>query len=80
MIDEIPLSDGLTPEQIAEAERLVAEWQPGEYELRFLTPAPTSAVGYKQTLAGMKTTSASPPGADLPGGEAEGPFLTQSGS
>ncbi len=30
MIDEIPLSDGLTPEQIAEAERLVAEWQPGE--------------------------------------------------
>ena len=36
-----------------------------------------SAVGYKQTLAGLKTTSASPPGADLPGGVAEGPFLTQ---
>lgn len=45
MIDEIPLSDGLTPEQITEAERLVAEWQPGECEFRFLTPAPTSAVG-----------------------------------
>ena len=45
MIDEIPLSDWLTPEQIAEAERLVAEWQPGECEFRFLTPAPTSAVG-----------------------------------
>ena len=36
MIDEIPLSDGLTPEQIAEAERLVAEWQPGECE--YYTP------------------------------------------
>ncbi len=49
MIDEIPLSDGLTPEQIAEAERLVAEWQPGECEFRFLTPAPISAVGYVWT-------------------------------
>ena len=39
--------------------------------------APTSAYGYKQTLAGLKTTSASPPGADVPGGVAEGPFLTQ---
>ncbi len=38
-----------------------------------------SAYGYKQTLAGLKTTSASPPGADLPGGVAEGPFLTRSG-
>ncbi len=36
-----------------------------------------SVPGYKQTLAGLKTTSASPPGADLPGGVAEGPFLTQ---
>ncbi len=40
----------------------------------------TSALGYKQTLAGLKTTSALHPGADLPGGVAEGPFLTQSGS
>ena len=39
----------------------------------------TSGYGYKQTLAGLKTTSASLPGADLPGGVAEGPFLTQSG-
>ncbi len=38
-----------------------------------------SVVGYKQTLAGLKTTSASPPGADLPGGVAEGPFLVESG-
>ncbi len=36
-----------------------------------------SAVGYKQTLAGLKTTPALHPGADLPGGVAEGPFLTQ---
>ncbi len=40
---------------------------------------PTSAAGYKQTLAGLKITSASPPGADLPGGVAEGPFLTLMG-
>ncbi len=32
----------------------------------------TSASGYKQTLAGLKTTSALHPGADLPGGVAEG--------
>ena len=38
-----------------------------------------SAFGYKQTLAGLKTTSASPPGADVPGGVAEGPFLTHLG-
>ncbi len=38
-----------------------------------------SVVGYKQTLAGLKTTSALHPGADLPGGVAEGPFLTPSG-
>ncbi len=38
-----------------------------------------SVVGYKQTLAGLKTTSASPPGADLSGGVAEGPFLTHNG-
>ncbi len=36
-----------------------------------------SAYGYKQTPAGLKTTSALHPGADLPGGVAEGPFLTQ---
>ncbi len=36
-----------------------------------------SALGYKQTLAGLKTTSALHPGADLLGGVAEGPFLTQ---
>ncbi len=36
-----------------------------------------SASGYKQTLAGLKTTSALHPGADLSGGVAEGPFLTQ---
>ena len=35
-----------------------------------------TAPGYKQTLAGLKTTSALHPGADLPGGVAEGPFLT----
>ena len=34
-----------------------------------------SAVGYKQTLAGLKTTSALHPGADLPGGVAEGLLL-----
>ncbi len=38
-----------------------------------------SPLGYKQTLAGLKTTSASPPKADVPGGVAEGPFLTRSG-
>ncbi len=38
---------------------------------------PESANGYKQTLAGLKTTSALHPGADLPGGVAEGPFVTQ---
>ena len=38
---------------------------------------PMSVVGYKQTLAGLKTTSALHPGADLPGGVAGGPFLTQ---
>ncbi len=39
-----------------------------------------SASGYKQTLAGLKTTSALHPGADLPGGVAEVPFLTLCGS
>ncbi len=38
-----------------------------------------SAYGYKQTLAGLKITSALHPGADLSGGVAEGPFLTQLG-
>ncbi len=38
-----------------------------------------SAFGYKQTLAGLKTTSALHPGADVPGGVAEGPFLTHLG-
>ncbi len=38
-----------------------------------------SAFGYKQTLAGLKTTSALHPGADLPGGVAEVPLLTRSG-
>jgi len=65
MIDEIPLSIGLTPEQIAEAERLVAEWQPGECEFRFLTPAPTSAVGYEQTSSRLKSPPALPPKADI---------------
>ncbi len=36
-----------------------------------------SAYGYKQTLVGLKTTSASPPTTDVPGKAAEGPFLTQ---
>ncbi len=40
----------------------------------------SSAPGYKQTPAGLKTTSASPPGADLPGGVSKGLLLTQSGS
>ena len=65
MIDEIPLSDEQTPEQIAEAERLVAEWQPGECEFRFLTPAPTSAVGYKQTCGRPELRSALPPTPDI---------------
>ncbi len=38
----------------------------------------TSAFGYKQTLAGLKTTSALHPGADLPGGVSKGLLLTQS--
>ena len=46
-------------------------------EKQFPSITATSASGYKQTLAGLKTTSALHPGADLPGGVAEGPFLTQ---
>ncbi len=38
-----------------------------------------SPSGYKQTLAGLKTTSASPPGADVPGGVSKGLLLTRSG-
>ncbi len=38
-----------------------------------------SPLGYKQTLAGLKTTSALHPGADLPGGVAEGRFMVESG-
>ncbi len=38
-----------------------------------------SAFGYKQTLAGLKTTSALHPGADLPGGVSNGLLLTRSG-
>ncbi len=36
-----------------------------------------SAYDYKQTLAGLKTTSALHPGADLPGGVSKGLLLTQ---
>ncbi len=46
-------------------------------EKQFPSITATSAYGYKQTLAGLKTTSAFHPGADLLGGVAEGPFLTQ---
>ncbi len=38
-----------------------------------------SPLGYKQTLAGPKTTSALHPGADLPGGVPVRLLLTQSG-
>ncbi len=37
--------------------------------------ARTSAVGYEQTLARLKTTSALHPGADLPGGVSKGLLL-----
>ncbi len=51
--------------------------QPILEDLELLTLVLRSACGYKQTLAGLKITSASPPGADLSGGVAEGPLLTQ---
>ncbi len=52
----------------------VVERTIGHYQSRVRMSAP----GYKQTQAGLKTTSALHPGADLPGGVAEGPFLTHS--
>ena len=47
----------------------------GEFE--FPTQVLRSVLGYKQTLAGLKTTSALHPEADLRAGVAEGPFVTQ---
>ncbi len=42
-----------------------------------LTLVLRSAVGYKQTLAGLKTTSTLPPGADLLDVVSKGLLLTQ---
>ena len=49
----------------------------GKVKKQFPSITATSASGYKQTLAGLKSTSALHPGADLSAGVAEGPFLTQ---
>ncbi len=48
-------------------------------EKQFPSITATSAYGYKQTLAGLKTTSALHPGADLLGGVSKGLLLTRSG-